>query len=270
MINYHDRPELSSSQIAAFMQDPVFWWKVHREASLPKPVANDSMQFGTDVHSMIEDGGPDLSKFVAIPHHVLNKDGHKKGKAWTDFKSSHPDDVIFFKDTELHPAHGLIQIWSNLNANRRTARWISLPKKETVITWHDDESGFDCRAMIDVIDEQHDCVIDWKTTRDIRARKFQSACYSMHYDIRLAFYRRGLRANNMGDMHIVAVAIENTQSYRVQPFHLSSEWIDSADDRLSVVLENIKSFNIKDELDKDIIELDAPRWATYDQEYEVN
>ena len=104
-VNYHDRPETSSSQIADFLQDEINWWHVHKKGDWPKKKITPAMEFGSRVHEMIEYRDPkavyavmpegmvsfkddevfNVEKMVEIPRRVLNAKGEKRGKAYLDF-----------------------------------------------------------------------------------------------------------------------------------------------------------------------------------------
>ena len=86
--DYHSRPELSSTQVAKFMDDPIAFYEIHITGERSES-PTDAMKFGTSVHEMIELGGPDKMPIVVIPREVLNKDGHKRGKAWTQWTVSY-------------------------------------------------------------------------------------------------------------------------------------------------------------------------------------
>lgn len=258
---YHQRPELSSTQMAMFIDDPVAFHFIHQVGTWPKPEPTEAMKFGTSVHEMIELGGPDKMPIVVIPREVLNKDGHRRGKAWTNFKEDNPD-ALFFKEGERIP---WFEIWNNLNANENCKRWIECERKEEEFYWQDKVSGLHCRAKLDVVSDLP--IVDWKTSRHVDPRGFQAACYQMHYPERLCFYRRGFEAKYGTRPPAVAVAIENKGSYRVQPFEISEQWLEQADETLSRVLDSIAALDIESELNKPIIEVSAPKWAKFDSEY---
>lgn len=265
-MNYHDRPEHSSSQIADFMDDPIAWWHIHKAKEWPKKPPTPQMKYGTDVHRMIELGGPD--KIVRmIPESVLNSQGHCKGKAWTDWKhvqlSENPY-LTFLKPGELNP----FQItWEHLQANRFARESIEQGQLEIKHYWTDPNSGLKCRMMVDCL-RPHVCV-DWKSTRSTNIRDFQNDAFARHYDVRLAFYQRGIADLTGETIPVSTVAFRNQPGYDVRPIHLSDKWILDAQDVLSRTLEQIASFEIGNYLDRPVVELDAPRYANFIHEYEL-
>ena len=262
---YHARDELSSTQVATFLDDPIAFHELFIAKTRKREAPTDAMKFGTSVHEMIELGGPDKMPIVVIPHEVLNKDGHKRGKAWTQWKAEQPDDALLYKEGEAIPWY---KIWSNLVANEKCIKWLVADRKEEELFWQDSASGLHCRAKLDVIDVS--AIIDWKTTRSVDPRGFQSACHSMHYAERLSFYRRGYEQKYGQRPPCVAVAIENSGSYRVQPYEISESWLSKADENLSRVLDQIANFDIQSERNRPIIELSEPKYARFDDEFQLD
>ena len=258
---YHDRPELSSTQVAKFMDDPIAFYEMHVTGERNREAPTDAMKFGTSVHEMIELGGPDKMPIVVIPREVLNKDGHKRGKAWTQWKAEQPDDALMFREGEVIPWN---KIWANLLANDVCNGCIGSERKEEEFYWQDVASGLHCRAKLDVV--KLSVIVDWKTCRSVDKRAFQSACHSLHYAERLSFYRRGYEEIYGERPACVAVAIENNGSYRVQPYRISESWLAKADDNLSRVLDRIANFDFEAERNKPITELDEPGYARFDEQ----
>jgi len=175
-LTYHDRTELSSTQVAKFMDDPIAFYEMHVTGERKREAPTEAMKFGTSVHEMIELGGPDKMPIAVIPREVLNKDGHKRGKAWTQWKAEQPDDALLYKEGEAIP---WTKIWVSLLANEECVPWLASDRKEEEFYWQDSASGLQCRAKLDVVDASK--IVDWKTTRSVDPRGFQSACHSMHY-----------------------------------------------------------------------------------------
>lgn len=263
-VDYHSRFELSSTQIAAFLEDRIKWHHQHQVRDWPKDEPTAAMRFGFAIHKMLEIGtGPD-SIAVDIPRDVLNADGHCRGNAWTAFKACFSDGVQFIKPGELNPYK---LIWESLMACEFTRTAIEQGTKEQELFWTDSETGIQCRMRADVIMPWY--FLDWKTTASLDIRAMQSDFYRRHYDIRLAFYRRGLVANGHTDLKVVIGAIHNKPGFGVLPIELSPQWMEQADARLTKTLLDISTFDILDEANPEPIMLSAPNWARYDAEYEL-
>lgn len=264
MTDYHSRPELSSSQLADFIRDPVAFhhWHVARDWDKPEP--SPQMAFGTNVHRMIELGGWQQIA-VEIPPGVLNADGHKKGKAWQDWAAEH-DGLIHIKPGELNP---YAIIWDHLQANAFCRGLLAKGgEHEKVILWRHASTGIACRTMVDWW--RSPLLVDWKTTRNTGAREFQRDAWSLLYHVRLAFYCMAVESETgRRPSHVVTVAIQNGPGYNVQPFELDAAWLDIGFAAVEAAMQEIASFEVCNYLNHDVLTLSAPRWARYEEEYEV-
>jgi len=147
MFAYHQREELSSSGMGNFLEDPEEWWLV-RKGILPKRHPSASMEFGTIVHGIIENGG-DIDKFVCrrppefddfkpmrgwesaveIPQELIRENGSiQTGKDYTEWKKEFNNPKTSLKDGEdgtliMKPndyqAHQQYAAWYKANENKK-------------------------------------------------------------------------------------------------------------------------------------------------------
>lgn len=260
---YHDRPELSSSQVAEFFDCPITWWHVHREMDWPKPPPTPPMKFGAAVHKMIELGGPD--KVAArVPRDCLNEKGHRRGEAWTQFKEETLEenpDAYFVNPGDIDPFH---VIWNHLMQNDWTRNWATSNEfdRERIFLWTH-RTGLNCRSMLDVVGKANPFFLDWKTTCHTKVRQILSDFHKRHYIKRLAFYREAL-IYNLGEAWrncpVVVVTIENKGGYRVRPIQIEQSWLDEASKELETGLDDLASFDIETELRQEPILVDSESW----------
>jgi hypothetical protein len=222
------------------------------------------MKLGTSVHLVAEIGLPRMSadggwtKIIkVIPAEVLNDQGHRKGKAWTEWKAANPAEV-YLKPDEPNP---LAEIWANLIGNTFCADVLNDPNsmREHGVEWNDPLLG-PCRLKADVLNMQQEYVLDWKTTRTKTARLFASDAASMHYDVRLAFYRRGIHYSLGFVPAVYIVAINTSGGYEVTPYEMPEDWLDDADARLVFAVEGMRTFDLDKYRDKTVQRLAQPKW----------
>lgn len=257
-MSYHDRPELSSSQVASFLSDPIEWYHVHVAKDWPRISPTKEMQFGTDVHAMIEHGGSDAI-VKEIPADVLNDQGHCKGKAWTDWKAANPANV-YLKPGEPNP---LATIWAHLQANAWCRDVIQNAEKELEHIWNDPDLG-PCRVKFDAV--LGGTIVDWKTTTNGCARTFAADAYARFYDVRLALYRRAHRDLYGTDPEVVIVAIETSGGMKVTPYRMPDAWMEEAEARLILAVDDMRHFDLNRFLNQVPVNLEKPRYATFSLE----
>ncbi len=142
MTDYHSRPELSSSQLAQFLSNPILFHHVHTLEDWPKDEPTAAMAFGTLVHTMIELGGPDRLDIVRRPAGIDLRT--KEGKAWRDANAGR--EIVTDADWDR-----LERIWAHLNACKQVAKFLGTGHTEKEIFWTHKSSGVDCRAKVDML-----------------------------------------------------------------------------------------------------------------------
>lgn len=253
---YHARPELSSSQLAAFILDPIDFHHTHIACDWPRPEPSPAMQFGTQVHELIETGQP--PHIVRIPDEVLTSNGQKRGKAFDAWKAEQPPGATLLKSTEIDWREPL---WQHLRANSFTSRWLDCPQKEVSFVWTHEPTGIECRCRLDLLDEEWGLVVDWKTAADVSHRGFSQAAMRHLYHIRLAFYQQGFRELTGDTLNIVTVAIKNSRSWQVVPFEMGEDWLTVGRNDMDAAMEELAIFRMEDYLNKPIGCLPMPGWV---------
>lgn len=253
-MDYFDRPELSSSQVAAYLTDPIRWYHEHVAKDWLPESPTEAMKFGTIVHSMIEAGSCD-SVVKRIPRSVLNKDGHRKGKSWLAWKRANPAQ-FYIGPNEANP---FTTVWEHLTANSWCRNLIENGSKEVIHIWNDPDLG-PCRCKFDVILSMD--MPDWKTTNRKTDKGFTNEIGERFYDVRLSLYRRGFADLFGVKPKTYPVAIQNSGSYSVTPYRLDEDWLDDAEARLITAVYEMKQFKLPEHLDREPKIIKQPRYAT--------
>jgi len=247
---YHARDELSSSQLALFLDDPLSWHHYCQAQDWPRRDPTAAMARGTLTHELIEIGVDEMlagrldSIVKVIPQFALNVQGHCKGKAWTEWRDANPA-RHYLKPNEINPFEIILQ---HLKANETTARIIEIPDKEVSLVWQDAATGIRCRARVDVLDESNGLIIDWKTTVNNDKNDFLRSCERLHYMERLAFYAQGIQALTGHAFEPLIIAIKSRPSFSIRPYTVPEYLWERAHWRVDQTLERIANFELNDEL----------------------
>jgi hypothetical protein len=248
-MNYHSRPELSSSQLAQFLRDPITFFHCHVAQDWPRPEPTPAMQFGTLVHSMIELGGPDKLDIVRRPEGIDLRT--KEGKAWRESVAG--KEIVSEADWLR-----LERTWTHLNACSQVRKFLGNGHVELELYWKH-RSGIDCRAKVDQLSDG--VLIDWKTTSASSEAEFiQQAC-GMFYDVRLAFYRLGIETLQAMSPRVLVVGIQSGDGHEVWPLELTDLMAElRSEARMHKAIEDIASFDIDEYLDRPIKVATAAPW----------
>lgn len=210
MNDYHSRPELSSSQLAQFLKDPITFYHTCVEGDWPKDEPTPAMQFGTLVHSMIELGGPDRLNIVRRPADLDLRT--KDGKAWREANAGR--EIVSEADwTRLQ------RVWTHLQACSSVAKFLGSGHTEKELFWTHSQTGVKCRAKVDLLTSG--VLIDWKTTSAASEEEFISQAFGMFYDVRLAFYRNGIETLTGERPRVMVVGIQSAPGHQVFPLELT-------------------------------------------------
>jgi hypothetical protein len=199
---------LSHSQIKVFADSPR---KYHAQF-VAKTMARDeskAMDLGRIAHAAILEPHILDGHCIRIPREVLNADGHKKGKAWTEWRDAYADNLIL-SDGEYDQVRGMFDA---VYANPYATRYLrAAGKSEATILWESD--GFELRSRLDrLLDEAF--VVDVKTTQDASPLGFEKSIAKYGYAQQAAFYLDAAKFEDGKDRVFVFVAVETFAPYRV-------------------------------------------------------
>lgn len=252
MTDYHSRPELSSSQLALFLKDPITFYHTCVLGDWPKDEPTPAMQFGTLVHSMIELGGLDRLDIVRRPEGLDFRT--KEGKAWRESVAG--KEIVSDSDWQR-----LERVWTHLQGCSQVRKFLGNGHVERELFWQHSRSGIDCRAKVDLLADG--VLIDWKTTSAASEEEFIAQIASMFYDVRLAFYRDGIESTDKPAVrpHVMVVGIQANGGHEIFPLELTALMEElQSEARMHRAVEDISTFVLEEYLDRPIKVATAPPW----------
>jgi hypothetical protein len=251
MTDYHSRPELSSSQLALFLSNPIVFYHTCVLGDWPKDEPTPAMQFGTLVHTMIELGGPDRLDIVRRPEGLDLRT--KEGKAWRESVAGR--EIVTDADWQR-----LERVWTHLQACSQVRKFLGNGHVERELFWRHSRSGIDCRAKVDQLSDG--VLIDWKTTSAASEEEFINQAVNMHYDIRLAFYRDGIETVEQKERpKVLVVGIQSGGGHEIFPLELNELMHElHSEERMHRAVEDISTFVLDEYLDRPIKVATAPPW----------
>jgi hypothetical protein len=239
--NYFELAALSASEIKCFLASPNVWFHRYVAKDWPPMEATPDMVLGSEVHRMIELGGPDKLGIITIPSDVLNADGHRKGKPWLTWSKEQPEGSVLVKETDLVPHY---EIWKALLLNKFTFDILNgTCEHEVELSCTDPLLGF-TKAKVDTI-SNNEWIVDWKTTSTSRDRHAYTIS-DRHYDIQLVFYRRIVELVRGVKCRACVCMIETSGGFEVTPYELDSAWMDDAEARMFLAARDMNRFVWRD------------------------
>ncbi len=191
--DYHkDYTHVSQTMLKKFLDSRRAYYGHYVAQDRPLPPPTEDMQFGTLIHAGVFEPDTLASLCACVPAGVLNKDGHRKGKPYTDWEQS------------LSPGCTILtsEKWEALQAciaavRGEIGKYIDDADaiKETVIRWTDKESGLKCRLKLDVGIECPDYILVWdaKSTKNASWDSFRKQSEDLRYWMQPIHYADGVR-----------------------------------------------------------------------------
>ena len=179
-----------------------------------------SKSLGRMVHTMVLESVEEFNvQYVVAP--VVDK-RTKAGKAeWAEFVEGNTRIAITQDDLNKVNA-----IYEAVLSHPRAAELLSENVSESTIIWEDPETGILCKARPDAVPNDHNFLIDLKTTRDASPQGFTRAIMNYGYYRQAAHYLNGMRV--VSGLHydsFIFIAVEKVEPYRVGCYTLDRAFL---------------------------------------------
>lgn len=222
---YHDRPEISRSQLSDFAQSRRLYQMRYVTKSTP-PWSRQSeavcLRDGTNIHTavLMPHLFDDLVRVV--PDRVLTSNGQARGNRyndWLDDQREECPDVIAVKRQQLDELQAIADA-----VHTETGNMLANTKAivEQPIFWT--ESGLQFRAMPDWLIQLPDesfMAIDLKSCRDATEDGFRRACLNHRYWLQDAHYSVGVEYEHCFEVsRFLFVAVEKEPPYLCRAYEL--------------------------------------------------
>jgi len=243
---YHQRPELSRSQLKVFMESPRRYYSL-LNGWVPPLIASDKMNEGTIAHTLLIEKEKFEEQVTEIPETWLtevptttklpdgstvpgvirvevplfksngdvNKSGLKQKEAWRDFEEVHSHKITAKKQT-LTKIRGMVEALDSFIAGLLPVP-ISSDEvlKEPTLIWSDEYGA--CRARPDLLFIQNNraMCIDVKCTGVKTRRQWNRTAQDFGYIYQDVSYTEGIKGVlGVEDVRFIFVVITNPSSSR--------------------------------------------------------
>lgn len=223
---YHaDRTRMSSTAIRKLLHSPrqflTFWQGLDTEEEEP-----DHFRIGRAAHMFLLEPSKFRDSYIIQPDFGAMQSS--KNRAARDaWRADLPPQTIVVTENELTMLIGMIE---SVLEHPIASKMLENGKPECTIHWTDEETGVMCKARPDYIvkdggDNLH--LIDFKTTRDIRAGIFSYDVMRLGYNVQLAFYHDGLvRSFQRQPQTITIIPVEKKEPHETAVYPLSDKFFE--------------------------------------------
>lgn len=263
-----------SSKTDYWNSDRVHWSSLrHLETSaklykyrLDNPTQRTpEMVMGSAVHTAVLEPDRFPLEYVVYPGPV------RRGKKWEEFEAANRDKTIL----KANEYQRCLNIRDSVRSHPLAGELLIGGVAEFPVYWIDPGTGIECKGLVDYYIGDYggrDVLLDLKTSSSIQQR-FGSIAADHGYHKQLAFYRRGLRANDFEIDEVKIIAVESAAPHDVIVYGLPDELLDYADAEIGKLLEELAKCRRKNSwpgMCATEQTLELPVWAFPDEEFELN
>ncbi len=263
--SYHaDKSKIGRSMLDDFRYDPAYYHARYITKTIPDSKPTPAMLLGTLVHLLVLQ--PDQWETIAIAPQCDKRT--KDGKAlWAEFCEKSVGKLIVDAETHFKAKTIATAVLAHPLASKLLAMH---GPTEWPICWTDEETGLDCKALVDK-HGRPDLGIDLKTTSDPSPEQFAKSCASFRYHGQAAHYLDGLHAVT-GERHTFAfVAVGTSAPFTVAIYELSDEAVAIGREQnraaLAGIAECLRTGDWTPPYSSQTNILDLPRWAQNESQW---
>ena len=249
---YHERPELSSSQLRKFMKSPYSYIKSLERHDEP----TDAMRFGSAAHLALLQPDEFGNQVIVAPQCDRRT---KEGKAiWETFQASVKPGTLILKEVEWKQAS---QMANEIRGSREFAPWVA-DHRHVEIAGFATIDGIECRIKPDMLGKGW--MLDYKTTTSCSAAAFNHSVMSFGYVVQAAFYcivAEAIDGEPMTEFYFIAQ--EKAAPYEWKMYRLDALYLQHAKNEVREALKRFalcKALNDWPKVSKEVVTLSLPRW----------
>lgn len=223
-----DQPSLSASLACVLLNaSPLHAWTNHPKLN-PNYQSDYDPKFslGTVAHALLLEGRETV--------HVVHADSWrtKDAQAMRDHAVAEGKTPMLAKDWD---AVQEMVLAAKLQLDRLNPRPFTNGKPEQTIVWT--ENGVVCRSRVDWITDDHATVFDLKTTsRSANPERFSRTLFDLGYDVKAAFYLRGVEAVTGRRPEFQLVVVETAPPYALSVVGLTPHALELANAKVDWAL----------------------------------
>lgn len=216
-MSYHDRPEVSRSQLVDLLRTPAYFYAANVERSIVRE-ATDAMELGSALHALVLEPETFDAKYVVKTWDARTKDG--KAEA-----AQHAGKTIL-DAAAAASCHGMAVALHKLP--EFAACFDGRVAVEREVFWTDEETGIALRAKPDLVCRVGGALamVDVKTSTDASPDAFARSAERLHYHLQAAHYLAGWEAATGERCETFAFAVvEKGAPHLAAVYPMDADWI---------------------------------------------
>ena len=213
MKDYYEKDAVSATLLKAVIkQSPV-----HAEERMKSFVPTANMKLGTAFHAVILE--PEIAHELYAVQPIIDRRTKAGKEVYASFLENVGDKAVITQDQS--------QLLAGMKASCLAHPEVQRLLEQCYATEFQsffEFSGIECKAMIDICDDEG-TIVDIKTTQDASPVAFMRQSANLLYHLQLAWYAKSI-GRSWKDCDCYVIAVENTPPHSVAVYHYEPDALE--------------------------------------------
>lgn len=280
--NYHQGPGVSHSRLELFRRRRRKYAAIHVHKTMSPDEPTDAMRLGTLVDLLVltperwnEVVAPDAPKDAPDGKKWLRRKGSDHERWWREYEAGLKESgLMVIEREEREKARAMREaVFQSEAANGLLLKTAQSLRQYIVGPWTDEETGIECRAMLDDWHPWRPLAVDLKTCKDASPRVFSSQAAALGYFRQAAWYQWGIHETTGEVPPFVFVCVANTPPHEVACYEPDEADLEDAHKEnradLNALAKCLETGDWREPWERQINVLPLPRWKRYEHEWNL-
>lgn len=227
MNNYDELPALRRSALWEMRKSPA-----HYKYAVENPKEpTDALMFGIATHMAVLEPERYADSYITAPK--IDRRTKEGKEEWAKLMASGKE-ILTAEDSEK-----ITDMIAAIQSDPRASALIR-GEHEVPIVWTDPETGERCKCRPDIINDDLNLIVDYKTALSCADGAFERDARMFGYQLQAAMYREGLLQVTSKTYGFAFLAQEKSAPYAVRVYMCDPGWID---DGMEIYRELLKKYH---------------------------
>jgi hypothetical protein len=260
---------ISRSMLVTYRKSPRLYEARYIARTVAPTSPTEAMQIGSAVHAIILEPHRVTGLSRGIPAGVLNKDGERRGKAWTEFKEQFGSDFVLMTQSDFDRIRRMVDsVWANRHARSLLEQPDRYP--EHTIKWNDPATALKCKCRFDGWAE---IPFDIKTAQSAAPQDFAKSAATYGYHNQEAFYKAGAWSLTGEAKDFPFIVVSKEPPHEVAVYQLDDDDVALGHKQNMQALEEISERLAENRwhapYEQTITTIELPKWAHHLDDWRI-
>ena len=226
--NYHqDTTRISKSGLDLIAEAPRHYWWKYLSGNYDPGKEAAHFRMGTAFHVACTEPNLFFDRYTVAPN--TNRRTIDGKEDWAKFlATSEGKTILKTKEDQSRDLSydQIVNMQAAVKSHPVASKLLSSGIAEQIFTWVDEDTGAQCKCMIDWLTPDY-WIVDLKSTKSAKPKKFDRSVSDYRYHVQHPFYVDGFtKATGITPKGFIFIACEKKAPYCVEIFRLDQDVID--------------------------------------------